>query len=57
MDPISILAASGLRARMESLDMLANNLANTGTNGFKNDVEFYTLFTNESSALHAERQF
>jgi flagellar basal body rod protein FlgG len=49
MDPISILAASGLRARMESLDMLANNLANTGTNGFKNDVEFYTLFTNESS--------
>lgn len=49
MDPISILAASGLRARMESLDMLANNLANTGTNGYKNDVEFYTLFTNESA--------
>ena len=49
MDPISILAASGLRARMESLDMLANNLANAGTNGYKNDVEFYTLFTNEAA--------
>ena len=49
MDPISILAASGLRARMESLDMLANNLANAGTTGYKNDVEFYTLFTSESA--------
>src|SRR5579863_1733308 len=49
MDPISILAASGMRARMESLDMLANNLANAGTNGYKNDVEFYTLFTNEAA--------
>ena len=49
MDPISVLAASGLRARMESLDMLANNLANTATNGYKNDLEFYSLFTNESA--------
>ena len=49
MDPISIVAASGLRARMESLDLLANNLANAATNGYKNDHEFYTLFTHESA--------
>ncbi|HSW50057.1 MAG TPA: flagellar hook basal-body protein [Bryobacteraceae bacterium] len=44
MDPISIAAASGLRARMESLDMLANNLANTATAGYKGDREFYGLY-------------
>ena len=49
MDPISIVAASGLRARMESLDLLANNLANAATSGYKNDHEFYTLFTHESA--------
>jgi len=30
---------------MQSLDLLANNLANTGTNGYKRDQEFYNLFT------------
>ncbi len=39
-----ISAASGMKARMESLDMLANNLANTGTSGFKADGEFYSLY-------------
>jgi flagellar basal body rod protein FlgG len=29
---------------MESLDMLANNLANTETGGYKNDREFYSLY-------------
>ena len=29
---------------MESLDMLANNLANTGTSGFKADREFYSVY-------------
>ena len=33
-----------MKARMESLDMLANNLANTGTAGFKADREFYSLY-------------
>ncbi len=33
-----------MKARAESLDMLANNLANTGTSGFKADREFYGLF-------------
>ncbi|MFN7994721.1 MAG: flagellar basal-body rod protein FlgF [Bryobacteraceae bacterium] len=44
MDPITISAASGLRSRMESLDMLANNLANTETGGYKTDREFYNLY-------------
>ncbi len=44
MDPIMISAASGMRSRMESLDMLANNLANAGTPGFKTDREFYSLY-------------
>jgi flagellar basal-body rod protein FlgF len=43
MDPLLISAASGMKARMESLDMLANNIANAGTSGFKADREFYSL--------------
>ena len=30
MDTLTISAAGGMQARMQSLDMLANNLANTG---------------------------
>jgi flagellar basal body rod protein FlgG len=45
MDALTIAAASGVRSRMQSLDLLANNLANTGTAGFKRDQEFYGLFT------------
>ena len=45
MDPLTITASSGMRARMESLDMLANNIANTDTGGYKTDREFYGLFT------------
>lgn len=48
MDPLTITAASGLRARIESLDMLANNLANAGTTGFKADREFYDLYTGDA---------
>jgi flagellar basal body rod protein FlgG len=44
MDALTSTAASGLRARLESLDMLANNLANTETGGYKNDREFYSLY-------------
>ena len=47
MDPLLIAAASGMKARMESLDILANNMANTGTNGFKADREFYSTFQDE----------
>jgi flagellar basal-body rod protein FlgF len=44
MDPLTISAAGGLRSRMESLDLLANNLANADTGGYKTDREFYGLF-------------
>jgi flagellar basal body rod protein FlgG len=45
MDSISISAASGMRARMESLELLANNLANVETGGYKADREFYSLYS------------
>lgn len=44
MDPLLSAAASGMKARMESLDMLANNIANSETAGFKADREFYNLY-------------
>lgn len=50
MDPIAIAAASGLRSRMQSLDLLANNLANTATSGYKRDQEFYSLFSSDLAA-------
>ena len=45
MDGISISAASGMRSRMESLDLLANNLANVETGGYKADREFYSVYS------------
>lgn len=44
MDAFSVSAASGLRARLESLEMIANNLANQGSPGFKMDRELYSLY-------------
>ncbi|MFN7920904.1 MAG: flagellar hook basal-body protein [Bryobacteraceae bacterium] len=44
MDALLASAASGIRARMESLEMLANNLANQASPGFKSDREFYSLY-------------
>jgi flagellar basal-body rod protein FlgF len=44
MDPLTSVAASGLRSRMESLDLLANNVANASTGGYKADREFYSLY-------------
>jgi flagellar basal-body rod protein FlgF len=55
MDPLLISAASGMKTRMDSLDMLANNLANTGTAGFKADREFSGLFEQEEPVI--ERQW
>jgi flagellar basal-body rod protein FlgF len=49
MDQISVLAAAGMQARMQSLDLVANNLANSSTSGYKTDGEFYTLFTSEAA--------
>lgn len=54
MDPLLISAASGMRARMESLDMLANNVANSGTVGFKTDKEFYSLYEQELPVIQQQ---
>jgi len=54
MDQLSALAAGGLRARMQSLYMLANNIANTGTGGYKGDSEFYSLYASEVSQGEGE---
>jgi len=44
MDPLTSIAASGLQAHMDSLDVTANNLANASTTGFKGDREFYSTY-------------
>lgn len=42
-----MLAAGGMRSRMQSLDVVANNLANSSTGGYKSDGEFYSMFASE----------
>jgi flagellar basal-body rod protein FlgF len=49
MDNLSIAAVSGLQSRMVSLDLLANNLANSATGGYKSDREYYNLYASEES--------
>ena len=50
MDPLTSAAASGIRARLQSLDMLANNIANTSAPGFKSDREFYSIYMSSDAA-------
>jgi flagellar basal-body rod protein FlgF len=45
MDSGFYSAFTGLAARMESLDVVANNLANVNTSGYKAQNEFYKSFT------------
>ena len=44
MDQLTATAASGMRSRIESLDLLANNISNASTSGYKSDREFYSLY-------------
>jgi flagellar basal-body rod protein FlgF len=53
MDPLTSAAASGMRTSLESLDLLANNLANVQTNGYKVDREFYDLYTSADALTGA----
>jgi flagellar basal body rod protein FlgG len=53
MDPLTITAASGLRSRMDALDLLSNNLANTSTAGYKADRESYNLYMSAEAAQEA----
>ena len=50
MDSLMIAAAGGMRTRMDSLDLLANNMANADTSGYKTDREFYSLYVSEAAA-------
>jgi flagellar basal-body rod protein FlgF len=50
MDALTAIAASGMRARIESLDLLANNLANASSAGFKSDEESYGLYVSPEAA-------
>jgi flagellar basal body rod protein FlgG len=53
MDTLTTVAASGMRARMEALDMLANNIANASAAGFKADRESYNLYFAEAAGNEA----
>jgi flagellar basal-body rod protein FlgF len=44
MDALLIAAAAGMKARTDSLDTIANNLANIATNGFKSQQDFYRIY-------------
>ena len=44
MDPLLTAASAGLRSKAESLDILANNLANANTSGFKAEIERFTRY-------------
>ena len=44
MDSLTATAASGMRSRIEALDLLANNIANASAPGFKVDREFYAQY-------------
>ncbi|QOY87584.1 flagellar hook-basal body protein [Paludibaculum fermentans] len=54
MDPLTTTAAAGMRSRLETLDLLANNLANVSSPGFKADREAYSLYMAEESLLASE---
>lgn len=43
-----------MKSRMESLDILANNIANSGTAGFKSDHEFYGLYEQQLPVVETQ---
>lgn len=50
MDPVSTLLAGGMNARLDSLDLLANNLANASSVGYKADRERFSTFLSGDAA-------
>jgi flagellar basal-body rod protein FlgF len=50
MDPLTITAAAGMRSRLESLDLLANNLSNTSAPGYQADRERFSLYLSQETA-------
>ena len=47
-------AASGMRAQIDALDILANNLANLNTTGYKEQKAFFTYLDEASAAARPE---
>ena len=47
MENPSYIAMSLMTGLHRQMDVLANNMANSGTSGFKADREFYSLFRQE----------
>jgi flagellar basal-body rod protein FlgF len=50
MDPMTVSVAAGMRARMESLDLLANNIANASTAGYKADRDAFLPWLSSEAA-------
>ncbi len=57
MDSLTAAAAGGLRSRLETLDLLANNIANSSSPGFKADKEFYNIYLSAEAADSADGGF
>jgi len=57
MDALTISAASGMQSRMDTLDLLANNLANAETSGYKTDREFYGLYVSSDASSDIGGEF
>ena len=53
MDQALLTVAAGMRARMEALEVMGNNIANAPTSGYKADREFYRLFETAEARLDA----
>jgi flagellar basal-body rod protein FlgF len=49
MDPLTISAAAGMRSRLESLDLLSNNIANASTVGYKADRDAFLPWVSEQA--------
>ncbi len=54
MDPLLISAAGGMKSGMDPVDMLANNIANMGTVGFKADSEFHGLYQQQLPVIEKQ---
>ena len=47
MDQALLTVAAGMKAQVETLELLGNNIANASTTGYKRDNEFHRLFMTE----------
>ena len=57
MDALTIAAASGMQSRMDTLDLLANDLANAETSGYKTDRAFYGLYVSPEAYSEIGNEF